>query len=91
MPSIAAIALLLAAAVQTAPATPVPVKSDASAPERSADAGSKMVCKRFAETGSLVRSYKTCKTKAEWQRERDNIRSGSVANSCRMSGVTGGC
>ncbi|PZQ61230.1 MAG: hypothetical protein DI544_06590 [Sphingomonas taxi] len=86
MHSIAAFALLLAATVQTE--QPKPVRD---APERSADANSKMICKRFNETGSLVRSYKTCKTKGEWQRERDNIRSGSVANSCRMSGVTGSC
>lgn len=87
MHSIAALALLLtAASPQTQPAAS---KDDAS--ERAADAGSKMVCKRFNETGSLVRTYKTCKTKAEWQRERDNIRSGSVSNSCRLSGTVGGC
>lgn len=89
MHSIAALALLLATAPapQAQPAT----KSGADAAERSADAGSKMVCKRFSETGSLVRTYKTCKTKAEWQRERDDIRSGSTSNSCRLSGTVGGC
>ncbi len=89
MHNIAALALMFAAAGPQA--QPAASSSGADAPERSADAGSKMVCKRFNETGSLVRTYKTCKTKAEWQRERDNVRSGSVANSCRLSGTVGGC
>jgi hypothetical protein len=52
--------------------------------EKAADAPDKMVCKRFVETGSLVKGYRTCKTKREWEGERINIRSGSAgSNSCR--------
>jgi hypothetical protein len=51
--------------------------------ERAADPQEKVVCKRFIRTGSLVDSYKTCKTKHEWERERDNLRQLSVSDSCR--------
>ena len=51
-----------------------------------------MVCKRFLETGSLVKSYKTCKTNAEWERERANIRQNNDrSNSCRIAGEGGAC
>jgi hypothetical protein len=51
-------------------------------PENAAGNPDKIVCKRFAETGSLVKSYRTCQTKREWERERDNIRQSNVSNSC---------
>ncbi len=63
-----------------------------SAGKEATDTRQKVVCKRFTETGSLVRSYKTCKTNAEWQRERDNIRQNrDVANSCRALANGGAC
>jgi hypothetical protein len=65
------------AAVQARQATP------ADAPERAADARDKMICKRFVRTGSLVDGYRTCKTKWEWERERENLRQQSVSDSCR--------
>jgi hypothetical protein len=43
----------------------------------------KVICRRFARTGSLADSYKTCKTKHEWDRERENVRQLSVSDSCR--------
>lgn len=50
--------------------------------EKSADAADKMICKRFQETGSLVSSRRICKTKRDWERERDALRSTSNINSC---------
>lgn len=81
-------ALTLAALVAAAPAAPAP----SATPTASADARNKIVCKRFLETGSLVKSYKTCKTNAEWQQERANIRQNlDVSNSCRALANGGAC
>ena len=45
----------------------------------------KMICKRFIETGSLVRGYRVCKTKREWQQDRDTIRQGfGTASACSV-------
>jgi hypothetical protein len=67
-------------------------------PERAADASDKMICKRFIRTGSLVDGYRVCKTKADWQRERDSFtRRLTVGDSCRSRGepnpllAGGGC
>ncbi|MDB5671276.1 MAG: hypothetical protein JWO25_2235 [Alphaproteobacteria bacterium] len=46
----------------------------------------RMICKRFIKTGSLVDAYRTCKTKREWERERENVRQFSVSDSCNMRG-----
>lgn len=59
---------------------------EANTSERAADPRDKMVCKRFVKTGSLVDGYRTCKTKGEWDRERDNVRQFSVSDSCRLRG-----
>lgn len=60
--------------------------------EKSSDNGEKMICKRFMETGSLVKARRVCKTKQDWQRERDAIRSASSASgSCAGPGISGGC
>ncbi|SFR96335.1 hypothetical protein [Sphingomonas jatrophae] len=61
------------------------------APERAADPGSRMICKRFIETGSLVKGYRTCKTKREWQNERDDRRTPAVTGGACNSGGTGLC
>ena len=50
-------------------------------PEPAAGSPSMIVCKRFLEQGSLLKTYRTCKTKREWERERDNIRVFEVINS----------
>jgi hypothetical protein len=55
------------------------------APERVADAGDKMVCKTFTRIGTLADRYRTCKTKAEWERERTNLREFDRSYGCRMS------
>ena len=64
------LALLLAAPQPGA----APTGSTRLAGERASDDPSKIVCKRFAKTGSLVGTVKTCKTKADWERERDAYR-----------------
>ncbi|MEY3658974.1 MAG: hypothetical protein RLZZ561_2112 [Pseudomonadota bacterium] len=45
-----------------------------SAPEQSAaDADpNKIICKRFADTGSLVKKSKVCRTRAEWSRATED-------------------
>ena len=50
--------------------------------EKAADSSDKMICKRFATTGSLVQNYRTCKTKREWERERENLRQLNPTASC---------
>lgn len=77
MRSVAAMLLFVAGA--TASAAP-PKQSDDH--EKSADAGDKMICKRFQDTGSLVSSRRVCKTKRDWERERDALRNSSNINSC---------
>jgi hypothetical protein len=77
MRSVAATLLFLTGT--TAFAAP-PEKTDEH--EKSADVGDKMICKRFKETGSLVSSRRVCKTKRDWERERDALRTSSNINSC---------
>jgi hypothetical protein len=55
------------------------------APEAAAGASDKMVCKSFIRIGTLADRYRTCKTKAEWERERSNLRDTDKAYSCRMN------
>lgn len=77
--------LSLAAADPQQTAVANPAKKAAKSPDT-------MICRRFAETGSLVATYKTCKTKREWDMERENLRaSGPGVDSCRNSGTTGQC
>lgn len=59
--------------------------------EKAADRREQVICKRFVETGSLVRGYRTCKTKWEWERERENVRQLSVSDSCRLRANGGEC
>ncbi|MDO6413297.1 hypothetical protein Q4F19_02780 [Sphingomonas sp. BIUV-7] len=56
----------------TAGAPPAPAR--VATAEKSADATDKVICKKFLETGSLVKGYRVCKTKAEWQQGRDDVR-----------------
>ncbi|MGK6322479.1 hypothetical protein ACMGDM_05280 [Sphingomonas sp. DT-51] len=84
MHSIAALALLLAAAAPAGQA-----KTPADAAERAADHGDKMICKRFAKTGTLVGSERVCKTKADWERERDTLRGTTRSTGCQMASLNG--
>jgi hypothetical protein len=85
--SLLASALILAAT----PAMADQSRTGLDAPEKASDSHDKLICKRFTETGSLVKSYRSCKTKGEWERERDNIRQLSVADSCRLRAEGGAC
>jgi len=68
----------------TAQATP---RAGVDAPEKAAGNPDKVVCKRFVRIGSLVDGYRTCKTKKEWERERENARTVNWRNPCnRQSG-----
>ena len=59
-------------------------QSTASAP------GDKIICKRFTRIGTLAGTYRTCKTKKEWDREHQNIRQLEVTDSCRDRANGGG-
>jgi hypothetical protein len=76
--------LISASAAQSAP------PSRADAPETAAGNPDKVVCKRFVKIGSLVDGYRTCKTKREWERERDNVRTINWSSPCK-SAETGTC
>jgi hypothetical protein len=54
-------------------------------PERAADPLGKVICKKFLRTGSLVDSYRVCKSKADWQRDRDNVRGLGSGAACGVS------
>jgi hypothetical protein len=59
---------------------------------KSGDQRDRVICRRFLRTGSLVDGYRTCKTRAEWDREHENLQRLSVSDSCRNSGQGGaGC
>lgn len=68
-----------------------PPKNASDSGEKAADSGDKMICKKFLETGSLVRGYKTCKTKREWEHARDDLRQSNVVDSCRARADGGAC
>jgi predicted transglutaminase-like cysteine proteinase len=66
---IALIALTIAMPLSTAAmaADPAPAAPAAAAPAATANPDDlKMICRRDKETGSLVKSKKTCHTKAQW-------------------------
>ncbi|WP_294394733.1 hypothetical protein [uncultured Sphingomonas sp.] len=70
-------------------AVAAPPKRDAS--ERATDNQDKVICKRFTETGSLVKSYRTCKTKREWEAERLNVQARNGTSSCPFQPNGGAC
>jgi hypothetical protein len=76
--------LFSASLAQAAPRT------GADAAERAAGNPDKVVCKRFVRVGSLVDGYRTCKTKREWERERENARTVNWSSPCK-SAESGSC
>jgi hypothetical protein len=70
--------LLVAAAASSAP-------HRADAPETASGNPDKMICKTFTRIGTLADRYRTCKTKAEWERERTNLRDLDRSYGCRMN------
>jgi hypothetical protein len=69
--------------VSAAAASSAPRQVDA--PEAAAGSPDKMVCKTFTRIGTLAGRYRTCKTKAEWERERTNLRDLDRSYGCRMT------
>jgi hypothetical protein len=86
MHSIAALALFLAAGAG-------PIAGEHARPrdaaEKAADRSDKVICKRFTKTGSLVDSVRVCKTKGEWQRDRDNLRNSAASGACGQPTLNG--
>lgn len=77
--------MLLLVAADPQPAPTATTKPVASAPD-------KLVCKQFAITGSLVGSKKICKTRREWDIERENVRAVLPGTaSCANLGESRGC
>ena len=72
--------LLIAAATQT---------SDPNRAERAGDPQSRMICKTFPVTGSLISTYRACKTKHDWDRERGNLTQRDPIGSCAGGGGDG--
>jgi hypothetical protein len=60
--------------------------------EKTVNPRDRIVCRTFLDTGSLVRSTRTCKTRREWDAEAANLRSPtSASNSCRDAANGGPC
>lgn len=57
------ISLALAILFAPTPAQPEPIEA-----AKLAASQDEKICRKFAETGSLVRKIKTCRTRAEWRR-----------------------
>ena len=82
-------ALLLVVALPAIAATPS--STEGAQGEKASDDKDKVVCKRFADTGSLVSSHRICKPKRDWERARAESASMNAANSCATSGQGSGC
>ncbi len=83
---VVALSLVMAGAVgaQNVPAT--------DAPEGRSDPLDKVICKRFIETGSLVKGYRVCKTKRDWILARNAIQeTPRAADSCANIDPMKGC
>ncbi len=80
------VALALACGLAVGPSAQAAPRQAVDAPEGAAGNPDKIVCKRFVRIGSLVDGYRTCKTKKEWERERENARQFKVSDSCATRG-----
>lgn len=89
MPRLITLAMACLLCASTA-AESAPARGPADSPEQAADPNEKIVCKTFTRIGTLASRYRTCKTKGEWQRERDNLRQVNVTDSCASRGALGG-
>jgi len=59
---------------------------------KSADPRDQIVCRRFVRTGSLADTYRTCKTRREWDNEAANLRAtGAGTDSCNARANGGQC
>jgi hypothetical protein len=59
--------------------------------EKAADSRDKVICKRYTETGSLAKITKTCKTKRDWDADRDAARASLSPGSCASNNNGGAC
>ena len=84
------VAILFICGLLSATAANAAPRQGVDAAEKPAGNPDKVVCKRFVRIGSLVDGYRTCKTKKEWERERDNVRTVNWTNPC-ASAQTGNC
>jgi hypothetical protein len=84
------IVTLAIACVLAAPTVAEAAPRPADTVERPDDLGAKIVCKTFTRIGTLAGRYRTCKTKAEWERERINLRQVNVSDSCGSRAELGG-
>ncbi len=75
--------MALAALIAVAPESPAPAPSG-DIPEQAAGDADKIICKKFIRTGSLVDGYRSCKTKREWTREREDAQEINRSYSCRV-------
>ena len=76
-----ALAFVLAAATAAHTAPP-----PTNGPTSAAGPRDRIICRRYVRIGSLVDGYRTCKTRAEWDREQANARQFSVSDSCTLRG-----
>ncbi len=67
-------ALMLAAALVSGAAAASTAQPEASPPEERVDDQSKVVCVQSNEIGSRLRQRRTCRTKAQWDEYRANVR-----------------
>ena len=67
-------ALVLAAALVSAAAVAATAEPAARVPEEKMDDQSRVVCIKSAEIGSRLRQRRVCRTKAQWDEYRSNIR-----------------
>ncbi len=73
-------ARLAALAICVVPTPALALESGAAEPQQE-----QLICKRWAEVGSLVRKRKQCQTKAEWDRIAESQRTGTQKT---MDGLT---
>ena len=79
-------ALSLALAMPVMAETPPPPATPAPPPKQ------KLICKTYAETGSLIARKKVCRTKAELWQEADDIQNMNETRTCvgqQCSGIPG--
>jgi len=60
-----------------------------SSPGRTAGPPDEVVCRRQLRTGTLAAYDRVCRTRGEWQREQDRIRSMNTGETCRANGFGG--
>lgn len=80
------VAVILFAA---APVLADPPQRDAA--EKASDSADKVICKRFEKTGSLIGGERVCKTKADWERDRANLRALATTSGSCASAQSGVC